>query len=252
MTLSGRTRLVAAVGAVVALTITAPAPAGAAKVGPVKPSVGQCRSLSMAEASAASDASSPTGCSRAHNDRVIAVPNLPNGVSYADLNTAAKVNTVAVKLCYPAYRRALGQNDKVRDATAYTYLYFVPTAKQRSNGARWLRCDLTLRHASRLGNLPTDHEPALTHSKVSANVKRCLTGKSLVTTSCTLRHRYRAAGAVKVAIKKYPGRKAMVKIGRSRCPKIVTTDADFRFTWQGKTVWNVAHDHALVCYNRNG
>lgn len=252
MTLSGPTRLLAAAGAVVALTITAPAEAGGARATTGKPAVGQCRDLTLAQASAASNTSDPSGCKSAHNDRVIAVKNLPKGVSWGQLNTAGKVNTMAVRLCYPAYRAALGQSDQVRDRTAYSYLYFVPTAKQRSSGARWLRCDLTLRKAASLGNLPTDRKPALTSKKVPKAVARCLAGKALVTTTCSSPHSYRAAAAVKIDIKKYPGRSKMIKIGRSRCPALITTDADFRFTWSGKTVWNVARDHTLVCYNRNG
>ena len=42
------------------------------------------------------------------------------------------------------------------------------------------------------------------------------------------------------------------EIRLKRYPAGVPTDADFRFTWSGKTVWNVARDHTLVCYNRNG
>lgn len=252
MTLSGPTRLLAAAGAVVALTITAPAQAGGSRAGTSKPAVGQCRHLTLAQASAASNTTAPIRCRSAHNDRVIAVRNLPKGVTYAELNTAAKVKKMAVRLCYPAYRAALGQNDQVRDRTAYSYLYFVPTAKQRSSGARWLRCDLTLRKAASLGNLPTDHKPALKSKRVPKGVARCLAGKALVTTTCSSPHVYRAAAAVKIDIKKYPGRSKMIKIGRSRCPAIITTDADFRFTWSGKTVWNVVRDRTLVCYNRNG
>lgn len=251
MTPSGRTRLVAAIGAVVALAIAAPAEAGKTSPSSGKPSVGQCRSLTMAQASAATNTSGPSGCSAAHNDRVIGVPSLPKGVSYGELKSPAKVNTMAVRLCYPFFRGALGQNDQVRDSSAYSFLYFVPTAKQRSNGARWLRCDLTLRHGTSLGNLPTDHKPALAKKRLPAKVKRCLAGKALVTTTCSMGHQYRVAGAVKIPIKRYPGRHKMVKIGRSRCPGITTTDADFRFTWPGKTVWNVARDHTLVCYNAN-
>ncbi len=251
MTLSGPTRLLAAAGAVVALTITAPAEAGSSpRATTGKPSVGQCRTLTLAQASAASNTTAASRCRSAHNDRVIAVKNLPKGVSWGELNTRRKVNTMAVKLCYPAFRAALGQSDQVRDRTAYSYLYFVPTAQQRSNGARWLRCDLTLRKASSLGNLPTDHKPALKSKKVPRGVARCLAGKALVTTTCSSPHSYRAAAAVKIPAKKYPGRHAMIKIGRNRCPAIITTDADFRFTWSGKTVWNVARDHTLVCYNR--
>jgi hypothetical protein len=251
MTLSGPTRLLAAAGAVVALIVTAPAEAGGARAATAKPAVGQCRNLTLDQASAASNNTAPSGCKSAHNDRVIAVKNLPKGVSWGELNTPAKVNTMAVRLCYPAFRGALGQNDQVRDRTAYSYLYFVPTAKQRSKGARWMRCDLTLRQAASLAKLPTDRKPALKGSRVPSGVARCLAGKRLVTTTCTSSHRYRAAAAVKIDIKRYPGRKQMIRIGRSRCPGLITTDADFRFTWSGKTIWNVARDHTLVCYNRN-
>jgi hypothetical protein len=252
MTLSGRTRYLAAVGAAVALTVAAPAHAGDSKAAARgKPSVGQCRSLTLAQASASSNRTAPTGCSSPHNDRVIAVPTLPKGVSYAELDTARKLDRVAVKLCYRPFRKTLGQNDRVRNSSAYTYLYFQPTARQRSNGARWLRCDLTLRHGSRLANLPTDRKPALRHSRLPASVKRCLAGQSLVTTTCKASHRYRVAGAITVDTKRYPGRTAMIKLGRSRCPAITTTDADYRFTWSSKTEWNVVHDRTLVCYNRN-
>ena len=93
MTLSGPTRLLAAAGAVVALTITAPAEAGGAHARRTgKPAVGQCRNLTLAQASAASNNTRPDrGARSAHNDRVIAVRNLPKGVTYAELNTAAKV-----------------------------------------------------------------------------------------------------------------------------------------------------------------
>jgi len=252
MTLSGPTRLLAAAGAVVALIVTAPAEAGGARATTGKPSVGQCRTLTLAQASAATNNSPTVRCSSAHNDRVIAVKGLPKGVTYAQLNTHAKMNTMAVRLCYPAFRGALGQSDQVRDRTAYAYLYFVPTAKQRSKGARWLRCDLTLRRGASLAKLPTNRKPALKGTRPPKNVSRCLAGKSLVTTTCTSPHSYRAAAAVKIDIKKYPSRKQMIKIGRSRCPGIITTDADFRFTWSSKTVWTVARDHTLVCYNRNG
>ena len=252
MTLSGPTRLLAAAGAVVALTITAPAEAGGSRAATGKPAVGECRNLTLAQASARSNNTGTVRCSSAHNDRVIAVRNLPKGVTYAQLNTAAKVDTMAVRLCFPSFRGAVSKNDQVRNRSAYSYLYFVPSAKQRNAGARWLRCDLTLRAGASLAKLPTDRKPALRGKRVPSSVARCLAGKALVTTRCSSPHKYRAAAAVTIAIKKYPSRKQMIKIGRSRCPKLITTDADYRFTWTGKAVWTVARDHTLVCYNRNG
>ena len=250
MTRSGRTRLLAAIGAALAVTVTAPVTAGGATAPTGKPAVGECRRLTAAQADAASNPSNPIACSSPHNTRVIAVPTLPKGVAYADIG-AAKLDKIATRLCYPAFRAALGQTNRVRNMSAYGFLYFKPTAQQRAAGARWLRCDLRLRHGTSLATLPTDRKPALRGTQVPAGVRRCLAGKALRITVCEASHRYRAAGAVKVDIKRYPGRAKMVHIGRQRCLAVVTTDADFRFTWSSKTVWNVAHDRTLVCYNRS-
>ena len=165
MTLSGRTRTLAAVGAALALMLTAPAYAGGTTSSQrlaASPTVGECRSLTPDQAGSESDPSAPIDCATAHNSRVIAVPSLPKGITYADLDTKAAVDRTAAKLCYPAFRAAVGQNDRVRSRTAYAYLFFVPTAQERTDGARWLRCDLALQHGAKLGNLPTDRVPALT------------------------------------------------------------------------------------------
>ena len=59
MTLSGPTRLLVAAGAVVALTMTAPAEAGGSRAATGKPAVGQCRDLTLAQASAAQQHQQP-------------------------------------------------------------------------------------------------------------------------------------------------------------------------------------------------
>ena len=88
MTTSGRTRILAAAGSALALTLTGPAFAGgtARAATTSRPDVGECRSLTVAQADAKSDTSAPIDCANAHNSRVIAVRNLPQGVTYADLH----------------------------------------------------------------------------------------------------------------------------------------------------------------------
>ncbi len=249
MTRSGRTRLLAAASAAVALALAAPAYAGHSTArADTTPTVGECRSLTMAQAAAASDTSSPIACSSAHDDRVIAVADLPSGVSYADLDDVG-IRNAAATLCYPAFRNALGQNDRVRGRSAYTYLYFVPTAAQRTAGARWLRCDLTVRHGARLGDLPTDRVPALSTHRVPTKVTRCLTGRDHLVTVCSASHTYRATGSFTVDLKRFPGHARMQRIGRNRCPALVSTDRDFRFTWVPAFAYNLAHDHTVVCYS---
>ena len=255
MTRSGRTRTLAALGAALALVVGAPAYAGGTPTGQrakavARPAVGECRSLTATQAGADSDASDPIDCAAPHNSRVIAVPHLPRGVTYDDLDTTTKVLRTAAQLCYPAFRSALGQNDLVRSRTAYAFLFFVPTAQQRAAGARWLRCDLTLRQGAGLADLPTDRQPALRRAAVPANVRRCLTGAHHLATTCGQKHGYRETGAFKVDLTTFPGRKRMLQIGRNRCPALVSTDRDFLFSWAPEEAFDLAHDRSVVCYSR--
>ena len=255
MTRSGRTRTLAAIGAAFALLLGAPAyaggsPRGTAATAVSRPAVGECRSLTLAQAGADSDTSAPVDCAEAHTSRVIAVPHLPRGVTYDDLGTPEKILRTATSLCYPAFRTVLGQNDLVRSRTAYGFLFFVPTAQQRADGARWVRCDLTLRQGAALANLPTDRQPALKSASVPANVRRCLTGRHHLATTCKSSHNYRATGSFKVDLTTFPGRKRMLQIGRNRCPALVSTDRDFLFSWAPQEAFDLAHDRTVVCYSR--
>lgn len=252
MTTSRRTRALAAVGAALALTLAAPADAGgaAASKAATKPAVGECRSLTLAQASEASDTSAAIDCAGAHNDRVIAVPKLPRGVTYADLDTDATLTRIGTRLCYPAFRAAAGRDDRLRARSAYTWLFFVPTAQQRAGGARWLRCDLALRRGTTFADLPTDREPALEGSTVPAAVKRCLVGSTHLTTTCSATHGYRVTGSFTVDLKKFPGRQRMLQIGRNRCPALVSTDRSFLFSWTPRDVFDVARDRTMACYSR--
>src|SRR4029079_2948688 len=136
--------------------------------------VGQCRQLTMAQIGHASNQTAPISCSRSHNSRVIAVPTLPRGVGWHELMRGGRVYKQAVSLCYPAFKATLGQTNAVRDRTAYTWLYFIPSDQQRAAGQRWIRCDLALRHASQYAALPNDHVPALSDSSPATRVARCL------------------------------------------------------------------------------
>jgi hypothetical protein len=251
MKISGRTRVLAAVGAAVALTLTGPAYAGGTTSAKAtgKPVVGECRSLTLAQASAKSDTSAPIDCAKAHNSRVIAVRNLPPGTTYADLDTNAKLLRAGTDICYPAFRTAVGGTDRIIDRTAYTFLFFRPTAQQRASGARWMRCDLALVHGTTYGDLPTDSVPALKGSRIPTSEKRCLAGTNHITTTCKAGHSYRATGSFTVDLQKFPGTRRIIQIGRNRCPALVSTDRNFLFTWKLKQVFIGVHDRTVVCYS---
>lgn len=216
-----------------------------------QPSVGQCRRLTTSEIEGhQSNTTAPISCKRAHNSRVIAVRQLPKSVTWRELSTDTKLYAMAVSLCYPAFQSALGQTNAVRDRTAYTWFYFIPTKAQRAAHQRWFRCDLGLRHATSYATLPTDHVPALRDSTPSNNVLRCLRSVKghYLTTTCSTSHAYRAAGTFAVAKKSYPGETVLLQQGRSRCPQLVATDTNFRWTWNVQPVWNRGHNHIVVCY----
>lgn len=214
------------------------------------PAVGECRQLTTAQVQSSSNSTAPISCTKSHNSRVIAVPTLPKGVTWHDVSTSAKLYSMAVKLCFPAFATAVGQSNPVRDQTAYTWFFFEPTKTQRQNGQRWIRCDLGFQRATSFAALPTDAVPALNDATPPGKVLRCLklVSGSYLTTPCSASHTYRAAGSFSVG-GNYPGQTSLLQKGRSRCPALVSTDTNFRFTWSNRTVWNRAPDHVVVCYN---
>jgi hypothetical protein len=221
--------------------------AGAAGAGG-KPAVGECRNITASQAAAKSNTTAPIPCSKAHNDRVIAVQKLPKGVTWDELSDRQVVKQ-GIKQCTPSFRKTLGQKDVVRDRSAYDLVFFQPTADQIATGARWLRCDLVLRHAKTLADLPTDKTPALSGLPLPDKVARCLKGTNHLTTTCRSKHSYRSTGSFAVASKTFPGRKQLIKIGRSRCPSLVHSRS-YLFTWKSKLVWNLVHDQVVVCFTK--
>ena len=72
--LTGPLTVALAGAAVLAATTSADAAVG-------KPTVGECRTITSGEAAARTNTTGPVACTKAHDDRVIAVPHLPKGVS---------------------------------------------------------------------------------------------------------------------------------------------------------------------------
>jgi hypothetical protein len=252
MTISGRTRLLTTAGVLTAALATAGLLATAATAdagaGNGRPTVGECRTITASQAAAKTDPTPPAPCSQAHDDRVIAVEKLPTGVTWDQLSDSQTLKT-GIKACTPAFRAALGLDDKVRDRSAYDFVFFQPTADQIAAGARWLRCDLVLRHGTTLADLPTDTTPALTGLPLPRKVNRCLVGTDHLVTPCSGRHGYRATGSFTVAGKAFPGRPALVRAGRASCPSRVDSRA-YLFTWRPKLIWNLIHDHTVVCFTK--
>jgi hypothetical protein len=241
------TRRGAALLVTVLLTALPASYAATRAAGSDRPAVGDCHALTFKQIAHESDSSVPVACSSAHTTRVIKVADLPSGTTWETL-TSAQISRLGVTECTPAYRRALGQNDKVRDSSAYAWIFFAPTQTQRAGGAHWIRCDLILLKGRALKSLPTDTVPALSSSRLPDKVRRCTTGTSHLTTVCTATHDFKATGAFTVK-GSYPGATKLAGIARHRCPALVSTPRRFLFAHQPKFTWNTEHDHVVVCFS---
>ncbi|HEX3298119.1 MAG TPA: septum formation family protein [Nocardioides sp.] len=255
MTISGPTRVVAAVAAATALAVsTAPAEAGPrlAADGPDygAPTVGSCSTMTPRQADHPSDRSTVVPCSKAHTAKVAGVVRLPKGVDYT--SSPVRVYRAMVDRCRPRFDSMLGRSAAVRDSSAYDLVWFVPTAKQQQHGARWLSCSVVLRQGARLAKLPTDKTPMLPSGRLGRGIQRCLLADTsrVVTTRCSSRHGWHATGAFVIASKRYPGRKAVNRRAASTCVSRVQSGKPYRWTYWTKINWQVGGDHAVICYSK--
>jgi hypothetical protein len=170
-----------------------------------------------------------------------------------DSLTRRQIKRLGLTQCTPAFDKALGQSNLTRDRTMYGTFFFEPTKAQRADGANWIRCDLALFHGKTLASLPTDREPALVSpTRVPKNVKRCAAGPDtkLHYVVCTASHRYASMGAFNVAKAKFPGKTALYRAARRHCGAF-TGHRRWFASWEPRLVWNVTHDHAVVCYGKS-
>jgi hypothetical protein len=207
------------------------------------PVVGQCFDMSAEELAGASYAEAAVDCAAEHTSEVIAVAQMPDGLTYDD---SAALTTFALETCYPAQRKVLGTSKLGVRLTAFNVGYFGPTAEQQAAGARWLRCDLVLNNGDKL--LPLPGRLKVGTYPFSAKVARCLAGRDFHITVCAKKHTFRATAALKVDKQRYPSEKAWKRIGTERC-RGATSSRSYRFSWPSKIGWKVG-DHTLVCYSQ--
>lgn len=242
----------AVLGAVLAATIlTSPVADGATgdRVGlspGARPVVGECHDLTLAQINAPYDNQAPVDCADSHTTRTVRVAKLPHGATWRD--GAEALTRIAERRCLPAKDAALGRTAKLRNRSAYTWVWFMPAPAERDAGARWLRCDLALNGGSRMLPLPTDQTPALGPAPLADSVARCLHPDTLITTTCERTHTWRATGAFTLRIAAFPSEERIRAAAIKRCPTLVTTQR-FRWTFRSEIGWELG-DHTVVCYSK--
>ena len=237
MTPSGPTRLLAAVAAVAALALTAPAYAGGsprAGHGADRRPVPQPHAWPRPRPPATRTAPDrlPHGAQRPGHRG----PRPAEGRHLRRAERRREAPHDGRPPLLPGLPRRPRPDDRVRDRYGvHLPLLRADGDQQRSSGARWLRCDLTIRHGRQLGDLPTDRVPALT-SKPASREGRALPGRRapLLTTIVLGKPHATAPRARSTRPRAVPRPRTMLQIGRSPLPRGLTTDPDFRFTWSAQ------------------
>lgn len=242
-----RTRIVVAL---VALVIGSALLPSAAQAGPTvarltggpgfeQPEVGACYDLTYAQAGRNSAPQAPVDCSEPHNLQTILVKRLTAPVRWSSDGLFNRFATACEKAMYAA----LGGNIKAAAMSAYSWWWFIPTKAQREQGARWVRCDIGLKHASsdmddlpdslKLGRLPLADDVAL-----------CMVGDQYRLTQCKYRHQYKAKATFK--LDRLPRSAEEYYRAARRCVRVL--GYVYRYAYLGPTdfAWK-AGNHYMVC-----
>lgn len=236
----------------VAATFSAPTPATAAPAAavakaPAKPKVGSCHAVTMREANAVSDADAPVSCRKKHTTVTIKVLPVSKRVA-GDPNLSF---TAGLKGCSKALASYLRGTPVARKMSAYTTIWFSPTAAQVEQGAAWIRCDVALYGGGReLAPLPTTGKPTLGSLPHPDRIASCLkvTRRAFAVTTCSRAHNYRAKGTIKLS-GRYPGDDRLSRIAAQRCPRIAGSRTYYA-TWPGEQSWKLAGDRLMVCFRK--
>jgi hypothetical protein len=235
-----------------AAVLVAPLLAAVAAAGPATavgdpmagaPVVGECHFYEAEERFVPTEPSEPVDCTGKHTAAVIAVAVVPNGMDLRDDSDVALAR-FASRTCGPALADTLDVSHNRAHLVRYTYSWFVPTATQLEQGARWIRCDLNELDGRKLDKLPANG--LYVDGFVQSWNRRCLSSRLLVV-SCLRPHTWTARGLVTVP----DGRWSVVAQdarARSRCRGTLQRK-DRRYLWVrvSEFSWSVGERH-VVCF----
>lgn len=214
---------------------------------PVKPKVGQCRTTTFDQGFAASDPRRPVPCSSPHRMKTFAVVTVPKRISLTKKSDRRALRNFIFAACQPRFWRALGANHTLREQTAYASWSFIPTRAERSRGAHWVRCDLSLLGAQQGGYgalrpLPNLSFPMIGTRPITDATRRCLANADNdYWTTCDRPHVARADQTFTINSTAYPSQATVDAQGATQCP-------GKRLTWASPKSWKLG-DHVVTCYS---
>lgn len=209
------------------------------------PAVGSCWVMTWSEAAGEVAPDTGVDCTEAHTTQVVAVGQLPDGVTW---DQWSQVTSAVDAACDPAWEAVTTDDPLLYRRSAYQQFWFMPSEQQRDAGARWIRCDLAREHGEQLLSVTDAELPPVTRS-LPAEVRRCMTA-DFRGTVCSASDRlvaWRGRGAFELAVPSSDTR-ARRKVNREaedRCPRWTRTRS---YAWS----WFRDHDRRwiVVCYDR--
>lgn len=207
------------------------------------PVVGECHFYDAEDRFASTERSAPVDCAAKHTAVVLAVSEVPSGVDLEDDSNLA-LNRFASRTCSPALTDALDVSHNRAHLVRYTYSWFVPTAAQLAQGARWIRCDINRLDGRKLDKLPANG--LYVDGFVQSWNRRCLSSRLLVV-SCLRPHTWTARGLITVPDGRWSV-DAQDARARSRCRGTLQRK-DRRYLWVriSEFSWSVGERH-VVCF----
>jgi len=201
------------------------------------PEVGRCYQATLRQAVGESLALDTVSCKKKHTMWVVATKQV--SASLLEAADPKELRAVVGRTCASAVTKALGK-PKWEALSGYRQFWFVPTAGQRAEGARWISCTVGLLQGKKLA-ASKKRKPVRVGAGMPDSVRACATAKWM--TTCNAAHRFRAVHAAPV--RRIPNAEAKAqRLAARTCAGKVRTP---RFSWNGR-ITGKANTIFLVCY----
>ncbi len=141
------------------------------------PAVGTCYQLTYDELMAVATPAEPVDCGTRHTAQVLDVLTLPDGLDWD--SSPARLDRLTQKACSPAHSEVVKDDPRVHARTLVQFSYFYPDAAEQEAGARWFRCDVSLRTGDTLLRLPEELPRVRRAAAIDDTVGRCVTRKEV-------------------------------------------------------------------------
>jgi Septum formation len=229
---------------------------------PEPPRAGECRRLTLDEATVATSDAAPVACNRRHTAVTVHVGRLsrllPGGADAVDVE-GERVQRRVAEDCRPRLGAFLGGDEETRTLSRFQVVWFTPTPEEHEAGADWFRCDLlALDQDDRLLSLPPPAglEGVLDRPESLATYGLCGTAapgeRGFERVACARRHRWVAIGTIPLeGGARYPGVAAVREAGDEPCADRVREErgfpVEFEYGWEWPTAaqWEAGQRHGF-------